>query len=173
MLLLPRHRHPREAEGRPRPLSWCARLRRALVKGSLDGEFMHVTDLRDDDIVGKNVEVLWPDDGLFYPATVISARAVAPDAPTTSATEKAREAEETKSDTAPNEDDDATLVARRGERVMLVYPMTSDLDGRVFMHAKTVDRRTAQLRYSRVCVYSFVHDEEERYFDEFSLFPTP
>ncbi|MAR05572.1 MAG: hypothetical protein CL862_00490, partial [Cyanobium sp. NAT70] len=71
------------------------------------------------------------------------------------------------------EDDDATLVARRGERVMLVYPMTSDLDGRVFMHAKTVDRRTAQLRYSRVCVYSFVHDEEERYFDEFSLFPTP
>ena len=35
---------------------------------------MHVSDLRDDDFVGKNVEVLWPDDGLFYPATVISAR---------------------------------------------------------------------------------------------------
>ena len=93
-----------------------ARLRRALVKGSLDGEFMHVTDLRDDDIVGKNVEVLWPDDGLFYPATVISARAVAPGAPTTSATEKAREAEETKSDTGPNEDDDATLAAQLRRR---------------------------------------------------------
>lgn len=53
-----------------------------------------------------------------------------------------------------DEMDTDSVVARTGERVMLVYPMRSDSNtGRVTMRAKTVDAVTGQLSYTWVLVY--------------------
>ena len=53
-----------------------------------------------------------------------------------------------------DEMDAERVVARQGERVMLVYPMRSDPNtGRVTMRAKTVDAVTGQLSYAWVLVY--------------------
>lgn len=66
--------------------------------------------------------------------------------------------------------DPTTIVARQGERIVLVYPMSTDSeDGRVKMKMKRVDTNNAQLSYATVTVYD--PNSEIRYVNNFSLFP--
>ncbi len=65
---------------------------------------------------------------------------------------------------------DGTVVASAGDRVVLVYPMSSDAeDGRITMNLKSVNPNTAKLSYTAVTVYD--PNTEIRYVTKFSLIP--
>ena len=65
---------------------------------------------------------------------------------------------------------DGTVVASTGDRVVLVYPMSSDADdGRITMNLKSVNPNTARLSYTVVTVYD--PNTEIRYVTKFSLIP--
>ena len=65
---------------------------------------------------------------------------------------------------------DGSVAAQQGERVLLVYPMASNVeDGRITMNLKSVHPATAQLSYTPVTVYD--PNTETRYATDFSLTP--
>ena len=64
------------------------------------------------------------------------------------------------------------VVAKKGERVMFVYPMQTESDkgDAVYMRLKTVHKTTAALKYHWVCIYSGV-EQELYYVEDFSTQP--
>lgn len=68
-------------------------------------------------------------------------------------------------------DEEDKLLAKEGEKVFLLYPMTT-VDGSVFMTMKTVDPVTATMRMTKVCVYDpSPPDGVKRRVSSFSVLP--
>ena len=67
------------------------------------------------------------------------------------------------------DEDTATVVAARGERVKLVYPMKEGENGKVFMTMLSANADTGQLYAHRVTVYQMSVPDEIRPFANFGV----
>lgn len=67
---------------------------------------------------------------------------------------------------------DGLVVAPAGEWVALTYPMTQDDDGRYWMRARRVDKRTGALTHHSVPIYTVDADGvHKRHVGDFGLLP--